>query len=150
MRAYHPLTRWIVASCSALLLLAQVLGMHYHRHIEMQGGGDAHGVELHFEDGGLHVGETRADHQHEHEQGADDGDTHGHLDVESKAVKAGLAKVFVDSLLLPLVLLLVAVMALGADMRAPVRPRSVLGSSRFRLYGLRPPSQAPPSGPVLS
>ena len=150
MRPYHALSRWIVVSCSILLLLAQVLGMHYHRHIETRGGSHGHGVELHFEDGGLHVAESRADHQHPHHHGDGGGSSHGHLDVESKAVKAGLAKVFVDSLLLLLMPLLVAVMALGADMQVPARPRSVLGPSRFRLYSLRPPSQAPPSGPVFS
>lgn len=143
MRPPQTLTRWIVASCSILLLLAQVMGLHYHRHVDGHSGQGAQAVELHFEDGGLHVGETRTEHQHDHAAG--DGPSHWHLDVESKAMKAGLAKVFVDSLLLPLLLVLMAVMAPAAGMPAPLLRRSIVGRWRYRPYSIRPPSQAPPA-----
>ena len=147
MRPSPGLSLWIVSTCSALLLVAQVLGLHFHRHVERHGDAIAHAAELHFEGGGLHVGDTHADHGHE--PAADGGSTHWHLDVESKSLKAGLAKAFFDSLLLPL-LWLVAALVCAAVARTPIHSRRVRGPTRSRPYRLRPPSQAPPAIPVLA
>ena len=139
---------WIVATCSVLLLVAQVLGLHFHRHVESQGAGITHAADLHFEGGGLHAGEVHADHQHE--QAADGGTGHWHLDVESNALKAGFAKAFLDSLALLPLLWIATVFACAAAARAPLRPRRIDAPTRSRPYALRPPSQAPPAPPVLA
>lgn len=132
---------WIVVTCGALLLVAQVLGLHFHRHVGVQGGSVAHPSERHFDGGGLHVGDAHADEGHEH--AADDGSSHWHLDLESEALKAGFAKAFLDSSILPL-LWLVGLIACAAAMRAPLHPRRASGTTRSWAFGLRPPSQAPP------
>lgn len=146
MRPSPDLSIWIIATCSALLLLAQVLGLHFHRHVERDGA-VAHAAELHFEGGGLHVGDRHVDHRLE--RAVEDGSSHWHLDVESKAVKAGFAKAFLDSVLLPL-LCLAALLTCTAASIAPARARSVNGHPRTRRYTLRPPSQAPPRSFVLA
>ena len=147
MRPSPATALWIVAICSALLLVAQVLGLHFHRHVERQGDAVAHAADMHFEGGGLHAGDVHADHGHEH--AADGGSSHWHLDVESKALKAGFAKAFLDSLLLPLTWIATLIVCMGV-VRTGGRPRRIRGPSRTRPYGLLPPSQAPPAHPVLA
>lgn len=148
MRPSPGPTCWIVATCSVLMLVAQVLGLHFHRHVGVHGGSVTHPSELHFEGGGLHVGDMHADGGHAH--AADDGTSpQWHLDLESEALKAGFAKLFLDSALLPL-LWLVGLIAWAAATRAPSRPRRVRGTTQPCAYGLRPPSQAPPAPPVLA
>jgi hypothetical protein len=138
VRPSSATARRIVVVCAALLLLAQVSGLHYHRHVE-PASGQSHGTELHFEDGGLHLDETRADHRH----GVA---SHRHVDVESQAVKTGLVKAFFDSLLLPLLTVVVVLATASAAAAAPRPSRNPEGHPP-RPFDLRPPSQAPP--PVL-
>ena len=139
---------WIVAICSALVLAAQVLGLHFHRHVEAGGPSLAHAAELHFEGGGLHVGDLHAE-DGQHERATDGGAGHWHLDLESEALKAGFAKAFVDNPPLPL-LWFVGLIACAASMRAPLHVRRVPVTRRSRALGLHPPPQAPPAILVLA
>jgi hypothetical protein len=147
MRPSPSLAKWVLATCSVLLLVSQVLGLHFHRHVERDGVAVAHAAELHFENGGLHAGDTHADHRHEQE--AAGGSSHWHVDVESRSQTAGLAKAFVDSLLLPL-LLLATVLGCTRAVGVPLRPLRLLAPSQPRPYSLRPPSQGPPARSVLA
>lgn len=147
MRPSLSLARWVLATCSVLLLVSQVLGLHFHRHVERDGAAVAHAAEMHFEGGGLHAGDLHDDHQHPQE--AAGGGPHWHLDVESKSLTAGLAKAFFDSLLLPL-LLLAVVVGVIRTVDVPLRPLPLRVALRSRPFDLRPPSQGPPAGPVLA
>lgn len=139
---------WIVAICSALVLVAQVLGLHFHRHVEAQGPSAAHLAELHFESGGLHLGDLHAGEAH-HEHAADGDAGHWHLDLESEALKAGFAKAFIDLPPLPL-LWLVGLIGCAASTRAPRPARRVPVNRRSRALGLHPPPQAPPEPLVFA
>ena len=130
--------------CATMLVVAQILGLHYHRHVE-QHGDDAHRSELHFEDAGLHPNESRPDHRHADAQAG--GSSHRHIDVEAKALKAGVAKAFVDSLLLPL-LLMVALLVPSTRGAACPRLHGRDGLRKADPARLRPPSQGPPAALV--
>jgi hypothetical protein len=135
--------RWIVVVCAAMLLLAQVMGLHYHRHVERVDG-HAHGSELHFEDGGLHLDEQRADHRHALDAaGSQSG--HWHIDVESKVVKPGLLKAFLDAVLLSLLMRVATLVLPAAGPQLCWRPRAAGAARRIHPFSLRPPSQAPPA-----
>lgn len=130
----------IVTLCVTMLLLAQTLGLHHHRHVELDRAGGSHPVQLHFEDSGLH---DEAGHGH-HAVETGGGETeHPHLDVESKVVGEGLVKAFVDLLQLGVGL---TVLLLRLPPTGHWRPALRLSTapSRRPAYALRPPSQAPP------
>lgn len=134
--------RSIVALCVTALLCAQVLGLHYHRHLELDDS-HGHGTALHFEDAGVHAHE-QAD-EHRHEPGAA---THPHIDIETRAVDDGLTKLFLDVLL---VLLPVVLLALAPRRRGTVpQPGTLLGHDRPPRYAVCPPAQAPPLNSVFA
>lgn len=143
-----PATRWIVTLCVAMLLIAQVMGLHRHQHVELQSGAHSHGVELHFEDGGLHLYEERDEHRHDvHAPGGG----HAHLDIESKVVEPALvkAKFFATSLLA--VLIYAAILLLLPRGAGSFRPSTAPLTQACRpRYGLGPPSQAPPQHLVVA
>jgi hypothetical protein len=131
-------TFWIAMLCVAALLCVQLSGLHQHRHVDLDGSGSMHAVQLHFEDVGWHGSET-AD-AHRHDAAADL--SHPHLDIETKVAEDGLAKVF--SVVLLCLLLGWAVIPwprTGADLPRPAPPPRSYRRSRFDGP---PPSQAPP------
>ncbi len=132
----------ILALCAVTLLLAQVLGLHQHRHVELGAMAERHPVALHFADGGVH-------HEAGHSHSADSLDTHPHVDVDSDAIGDGLAKVVVD--------LVIAVLAFGAlifwlprGVSLPLAAPPRTATPRSPTFALRPPSQAPPLSSVAA
>lgn len=134
----------LVALCAVVLLLAQIMGLHHHRHVTLDGGVETHGSELHFDDRGLHRDAHDAEHRH-----AADGAAmaHPHLDVETPAVGDTVVKVFTDSLLLGL-LFVIAALSWPRLVRLPLRPQRSRWRKRLSSFALHPPSQAPPRCPL--
>lgn len=142
-RPAQRLTASLIVIC---LLLAQVAGLHHHRHLDLDHDQSGHGSALHFVDVGHHWNVTDSGHDRDEQVPA----AHAHVDVETKAVADGLIKAFADSLPLGLVFVVLFMLWLPLP-RAPLL-RSVInplwrGPPR---YGLPPPSQAPPVGFSLS
>lgn len=138
MMAYSRISRSILALCVFALLAAQVLGLHHHRHVDWDGGA-SHASQLHFEDAGLHSPEGNPEHQNSVDGSASG---HPHLDVETRVVGDGLAKVLLD--LTWLAAFWVALGLLWPRASPAARPRPQEGRSLPPRYTLRPPSQAPP------
>jgi len=124
----------------AVLLFAQILGLHHHRHLELDGSAPEHAMQLHFEDAGIHANEADAGHAH-----AAQGDvaSHAHLDIETKAISDGLSKVFADELPLALLLLVLVLRLPGRQIQAP---RALVPEPwrRHPRHAVLPPSHAPP------
>lgn len=134
----------LVMLCIALLLLAQGLGLHHHRHVERGGVAPEHAAELHFEDSGLHDADRDHGHGHRHDHAPmpDGAAAHPHLDIDIEPVAKTPAKVFLDLLSLGLPVLAMLFLLPPA---APQRPPTVVsGGPRRSAYRIRPPSQAPP------
>jgi hypothetical protein len=134
-RASFPL--WIVMLCIAGLLCVQMSGLHQHRHVALDGSSDRHDFELHFEDVGWH-GDRAAEHHHE----AAIDTVHPHLDIETKVLDDGVAKL--------LLVIVLGVLAGWHLQRQPHRrlgrlPRTAAVAPRKRsCFDGPPPSQAPP------
>jgi hypothetical protein len=129
---------WIAMLCIVGLLCAQLSGLHEHRHVDLSGAGAAHSVQLHFEDVGWHGGGTSDTHQHD---AVADG-FHAHLDIETKVVDDGLAKVM-SIVLLGLLLAWILLPRMRTSGSLP-RPSALPRARRRSLFDGPPPSQAPP------
>lgn len=136
----------LVMLCIALLLLAQGLGLHHHRHVELGSTAPAHAAELHFEDSGLHdAGRDHGhghSHNHDHGSAPDGAAAHPHLDIDIEPVAKTPAKVFLDLLSSGLCALVVLFLLPPARLPQPVA--FVRDRPRRSAYRIRPPSQAPP------
>jgi hypothetical protein len=131
-------TFWIAMLCIVALLCVQLSGLHQHHHVDLDGSGSMHAVQLHFEDVGWHGGEPSGAHRH----AAAADLSHPHLDIETRVAKDVLAKVF--SVVLLCLLFGWAVIPWqrnGADLPRPSQLPRTFRRSRFDGP---PPSQAPP------
>jgi len=121
----------IAASCAAVLLSVQVLGLHFHRHLGLHHAADSHDAQPAVWDAAAHLGGAHAGDQAVH---ADED-----LDVvvsSLPAPKLKFAQVHFTSLELAASPVVTTWLAVAPPARDPVP-----GSLSFRL---RPPSQAPP------
>lgn len=127
-----------MALCALNMLLAQGLGLHFHRH--MQGGPAEHATSLHVRDAGLHLHEHAGSHH-----AASDHASHPDLDLEVDPLGKGFAKY--AKVWLGATLQIVGVPALLEF--APAVLCRVLQPARPHpeLFVLRPPSNAPPLKP---
>jgi hypothetical protein len=129
--------RTIMVLCAMNMLLAQLMGLHFHRH--MVASGADHGVSLHLRDAGMHLHEDDAHHS------ATDLAAHPDEDLEIDPVGTGLAKfskVWLSPTLLFIVMLcLIATATVGPSRFESIAPRPPA------LFALRPPSNAPPLEP---
>jgi hypothetical protein len=130
--------RMILALCAVNMLLAQMMGLHFHRHVIM--GVPAHGMSLHLRDAGTHL-HAQTDGHH----AAADRASHPDEDVEIDPLGTGLAK-FSKVWLTPALLFIVMLCVLTMMQPAPSRFESVR-RRHPALYFLRPPSNAPPLEP---
>lgn len=140
MHRSSPGTVFTAILVVAVLLFAQILGLHHHRHLELDGSAPEHAMQLHFEDAGIHANEADAEHAHDAQ-----GDTasHAHLDLETKAISDGLFKVFADELPAALLLLVVVLRLPDRQVQAP-RTAVPQPWRRPPRYAVLPPSHAPP------
>ncbi len=121
--------------CAMNMLLAQMMGLHFHRH--MVGGAADHGPSLHLRDAGMHLHE--AAHQH---HATDDRASHPDEDLEIDPLGAGFAKfskIWLNTAFALVAVFCLLVVGTGA-------PRRFLQRVRHHpaLFFLRPPSNAPP------
>lgn len=139
MSARMPGAPLLLVLCLLPLLLAQVLGVHHHRHLALDGA--AHHTEVHLADTGLHFRSPAADAAHD---GHADHPAHLHFDLERPAVAKGLMKILTDLPTVGLVLLLALLLPLGSGLvlrrHTPRRP----AKRRPPRYLLTPPALAPP------
>lgn len=133
-----PTNPVIAALCVALLLLVQVSGLHQHRHVEVRGAPVQHGVQLHFEDAGIHGSQGLVEHSHADAVAS----PHPHVDIETKVVGDGVAKVL--SLLLSMALVSLFSYAWPRRQRLTAWPSYAPVLPRRSRIALLPPSQAPP------
>jgi hypothetical protein len=130
--------RILMVLCALNMLFAQLLGLHFHRHV-IDGPTD-HGTSLHLRDAGLHLHEDAADHH-----AAGDRASHPDEDVEIDPLGTGLAKfskVWLGAAVLFLVAFALLIVVPASTFRVPpFIPR------RMALFALRPPSNAPPPEP---
>jgi hypothetical protein len=130
----------IMALCAVNMLLAQMMGLHFHRH--MMTGVPAHGMSLHLRDAGMHLhAETDGHHA------AADRASHPDEDVEIDPLGTGLAK-FAKAWLTPALLFIVTLCTLAMVVAAPPGFQS-LTRRHPALFFLRPPSNAPPLKPLF-
>jgi hypothetical protein len=127
--------RITILACAIVLLLAQMTGLHFHRHV--LAAGPDHGMSLHLRDAGVHVHADQGDHH-----APADRASHPDEDVEIDPLGAGIAKVFkvwlsTACLLVTLLCLFVATPAAAVSPERTRRPHPA-------LFVLRPPSHAPP------
>jgi hypothetical protein len=135
-----PLTlRMFMALCAVNMLLAQMMGLHFHRHATA--GSSAHDMSLHLRDAGMHL-HAEADGHH----AAADRASHPDEDVEVDPLGTGVAK-FSKVWLAPALLFIVTLCMLGLVLAPPSGFES-LTRRRPALYFLRPPSNAPPLKPL--
>jgi hypothetical protein len=127
----------IMVLCAMNMLLAQLMGLHFHRHVTT--GVSDHGMSLHLRDAGVHLNEEDGHHA------TGDRASHPDEDLEIDPLGTGFAKfskVWLNQSVLILVILCLVAVALAAP--------SGFESIRRRhpaLYFLRPPSNAPPLKP---
>jgi hypothetical protein len=126
-----------MALCALSMLLAQVMGLHFHRHL-VPGISD-HGVSLHLRDAGMHLHEQAVQHS------AADRAAHPDEDLEIDPVGTGLAK-FSKAWLNTTLLFIVTLCLLTMSLAAPSRFESIR-RRHPALFFLRPPSNAPPPEP---
>ena len=141
---------WVLAACAVTLLFAQLLGLHYHRHIHADSNA-AHASELHVSDAWVHevasTGEGCCQSLHaDHEAGAIG---QAHLDVDSSAVKPVPAKPMLEDVALFAPLLLLTLLWCLRRPSVPLVPTARGDHAPGLPYRLRPPSQAPPLEAVL-
>jgi hypothetical protein len=131
--------RMIMALCVVNLLLAQMMGLHFHRHVTAGVAGPD--MSLHLRDAGMHV-HAEADGHH----AAADRASHPDEDVEVDPLGTGVAK-FSKVWLAPPLLLIVTLCLLALVLAAPTAFES-LTRRHPALFFLRPPSNAPPLKPL--
>jgi hypothetical protein len=131
--------RMIMALCAVNMLLAQMMGLHFHRHVMAVESG--HGMSLHLRDAGTHLHEE-ADGHH----AAADRASHPDEDVEVDPLGTGLAK-FSKVWFTPALLFIVALCMLAVVLRTAPAFES-LTRRHPALFFLRPPSNAPPPKPL--
>lgn len=131
---------WSVFLCLLPLLLAQVLGVHHHQHLELEAGA-LHRAEVHLGDAGLHhLGSTAAtvdDHGHA-------GSTHAHVDIDRPVVSHLLLKVFVDLLSVGIALFLAFILWRPTRVRQSQQRTSSVPRRHPPRYLQGPPALAPP------
>jgi hypothetical protein len=127
----------IMVLCAMNLLLVQLMGLHFHRHM-MAGAADLR-TSLHLRDAGMHLHENADDHHATEDRASHPGD------LEIDPLGAGLAKfskVWLSPQFLLAVILCVMVLTLSVPSGfAPLVRRHPA------LFFLRPPSHAPPLKP---
>lgn len=124
--------------CGVNMLLAQGMGLHFHRHMLPDASG--HGTSLHLRDAGLHLHEDASEHQ-----AAGDRASHPDEDLEIDPLGTGLAKLF-KVWLNPALLFFTIICLLAMALAAPFAFESVT-RRHPALFFLRPPSNAPPPEP---
>jgi hypothetical protein len=124
--------------CAVNMLLAQLMGLHFHRH--MIAGVSDHGMSLHLRDAGLHVHEDADEHH-----AAADRASHPDEDLEIDPLGTGFAK-FSKVWLNPTLLFMVALCLIAMATAPPSRFESIT-RRHPALFFLRPPSNAPPLEP---
>lgn len=139
----HSLLRSVVLLCVTLLVAAQVLGLHYHRHVDLGAAAPAHGGDhaphASFRDAG-----ASTSHEHDHGQEGAGHEAHDGVDVEIEGVAGGAAEAAKAPLLFAVLLMLLPVLARRRAARVPRRRAAepvAQAPPRYRL----PPSQAPPA-----
>jgi hypothetical protein len=146
---------FVVLFCAATLLLAQLTGVHYHRHIGHHDAGHDHavsyddtgpGTTVHLRDAGVHMA---ADEGGAHAHSAGDRASHPGVDLEIDLTVDSLTKVFKSSLfagvLLAFLALLCWIIVAPARVVGFLPRRTQPQWRRFSLFALRPPSHAPPA-----
>ncbi|MFP5357612.1 MAG: hypothetical protein ACLGHI_04020 [Gammaproteobacteria bacterium] len=137
IRSFRP-NPTIGAILALFLLFMQVTGLHQHRHVEASGASHDYGTQIHFEDAGIHAD----DPEHAHAGGAA-GVSHGHADVEVKALESGLTKPALDFNFVAL-LAWTLVLCLPSRMgQAPPCPQAP-PTRRLSRFAILPHSHAPP------
>jgi hypothetical protein len=124
--------------CAANMLLAQLMGLHFHRHVMV--GVPDHGLSLHLRDAGMHL-HADADGHHAPADGA----SHPDEDLEIDPLGTGLAK-FSKVWLNPIFLFIAALCLFAVALAPPSRFESIT-RRHPALFFLRPPSNAPPLKP---
>lgn len=131
-----PLTpRLVMVLCAVMMLLAQLMGLHFHRHVAAAG--SEHGTSLHLRDVGVHMNEAADVHD-----AAGDRASHPDEDLEIDPLGTGIAK-FVKLWLGP-ALLVVAIFCLLVTQPLPRAGATRPAFHRPARFALRPPSNAPP------
>ena len=128
----------IGAFLALLLLVMQVTGLHQHRHIEVLDGNHDHGIQVHFEDAGIHADDAEHGHGDTAAQGS-----HPHTDIETKVLDTGLAKPTLDFTFVALLAWAIVLCLPSRTRQEPLRPQAS-PARRPPRYALRPPSHAPP------
>jgi hypothetical protein len=152
MRA-RRLQVFVVLFCAAALLVAQLTGVHYHRHIGHHDHSAPHdhavvhddadlGTTVHLRDSGIH---TAAKEGFAHQHTAGDRASHPGVDLEIDLMVDSLFKVFKSALFANFMLAMLC-WIIAAPTRDAVFIR-IQSKPRHRrsLFALRPPSHAPPA-----
>lgn len=129
----------IVICCALAMLVAQLTGAHYHRHLGDLMHAEADVTSVHLRDAGVHLGHDAHDHD------ATDRAAHPGVDLEIDAAADGLAKVFKSALLAGALLVLLLWRLAPVVRPRPRRPSTSGRPGRSLLFVLRPPSHAPPA-----
>lgn len=129
----------VVICCALALLVAQLSGAHYHRHLGDLMHAEADVTSVHLRDAGVHMGHDAHDHD------AADRAAHPGVDLEIEAAADGLAKVFKSALLAGALLVLLLWRLLPVVRLRPPRRAAPACTPDSLLFVLRPPSHAPPA-----
>jgi hypothetical protein len=129
-----------MVSCALMLLVAQTMGLHFHRHAHVDAADADHGTTLHLRDADIHTHSALDDHDH---HTAGDRASHPDVDLEIDPLGAGLAKIF-KIWLGPVMLLFAMLLLLPTGPALPAGVQWLFSRVHPPLFVLRPPSNAPP------
>ena len=109
--------------CAMNMLLAQLMGLHFHRHVGVDDAG--HGTSLQLRDAGIHLhGADDSHHRSDHHHSSADRASHPDADLEIDPLGASVAKF--SKVWLNAAVLLVAMLCLFAVVGAVPSSRALL------------------------
>jgi hypothetical protein len=128
--------------CAVSLLLAQLMGTHFHRHAHVDGAhsGHDHRTTVHLRDADVHAHAALDVGDH---HAFDDRASHPDADLEIDPLGAGLTKFF-KIWISPALLLFAMLLLLATGPPLRIRPQWLVSRPHPALFVLRPPSNAPP------
>ncbi len=129
-----------MVGCALVLLAAQLMGLHFHRHAHADVATPDHHTTVHLRDADIHAHAALVDHDH---HAIDDRASHPDEDLEIDPLGAGLAKIF-KIWLAAVVLLFALQLLLPAGPALPSSLQWLFARVHPPLFVLRPPSNAPP------
>lgn len=127
-------------SCALLLLVAQLMGLHFHRHADSATAVPEQHTTVHLRDADIHAHSDVDDHDH---HSAADRASHPDVDLEIDPLGASLTKFF-KLWLYPVLLLIAMLLLVPTGPALPTSLQWLFARVHPPLFVLRPPSHAPP------